>query len=198
MFRFRIPQSIVIDNGPQFDNRVYRNFCSELKIKNLYSTPWYPQSSGQAEASNKTLVSTLKKRRHLAKGKWVEELPGVLWAYRTTRRKPTGESLFALTYGMKAIIPTEIGLPTIRTEIPEEANTEAIIKDLDATDELWEAAVVRIALYQQRLASLHNRRVKMRTFKDGELVLRRVFENTANPADEKFQPKWEEHTRWFE
>ena len=37
--RFGIPKSIVFDNCPQFDSRVYRNFCQELKIKNLYSTP---------------------------------------------------------------------------------------------------------------------------------------------------------------
>ena len=56
-----------------------------------------------------------------------------------------------------------------------------------------EGEVVRIASYQyqQRLANLHNRRVKPRTFKARELVLRRVFENTANLADEKFQPNWE-------
>ena len=50
-----IPGSIVSDNEPQFDSRVYRNFCRELKIKNLYSTPQYPQSNGLEEASNKTL-----------------------------------------------------------------------------------------------------------------------------------------------
>ena len=44
--RFGIPRSIVSDNGPQFDSRVYRDFCQELKIKNLYSTPRYPQSNG--------------------------------------------------------------------------------------------------------------------------------------------------------
>ena len=191
MCRFGISQSILMDNGPQFDSRVYRNFCNELKIKNLYSTPWYLQSNNQAKAFNKTLLITLKKRLHSAKGKWVEELPGVLWAYRTTSRKPSGESPFVLTYGMESIIPTEIGMPTIRMKILEEANTETVIKDLDATDELWEVAAVRITSYQQRLASLHNRRVKPCTFKTGELVLRRVFENTANPADGKFQPKWE-------
>ena len=40
--RFGIPQSIVSENGPQFDSRAYKNFCQELKINNLYSTPWYP------------------------------------------------------------------------------------------------------------------------------------------------------------
>ena len=76
--RFRIPQAIIADNGPQFDSIAFRNFCSELKIQNLYSTPRYPQSNGQVEATNKTLLSALKKRLDQAKGKWVEELPSVL------------------------------------------------------------------------------------------------------------------------
>ena len=98
------PSLIVTNNGPQFDSEVSINFFHELKIKNLYSTPRYPQSNSQAEASNKTFLTALKKRLHSAKGKWVDELPRVRWAYRTTSRKPTEVSLFALTYGMEAII----------------------------------------------------------------------------------------------
>ena len=135
-----ILRSIVSDNGPQFDNQVYRDFCQELKIKNLYSTPRYPQSNGQAEASNNTLLTALKKRLDSVKGKWVEELPRVLWAYRTTARKPTSISPFALNYGMEAVIPTEIGLPTIRTDTPESGNDESIIKELDMSYEQREAA----------------------------------------------------------
>ena len=117
--RFGIPRSIVLDNQRQFDSQVYINFCQELKIKNLYSTPWYSQSNGQAEASNKTLLTALKKRLDTAKGKWVDELPEVLWAYRMIARRPIGISPFALTYGMETIIPTEIGMPTLRTDMPE-------------------------------------------------------------------------------
>ena len=69
-----------------------------------------------------------------------------------------------------------------------EVSIKAIIKDLDTVNELQEAATVCIASYQPRLASWHNWRVKPRTFKAGELVLRRVFENTSNPTDGKFQP----------
>ena len=76
---------------------------------------------------------------------------------------------------MEAIIPTEIGMPTLRTRIPEEANVEVVTKDLDMADELRKAAAVRIASYQQRLANLYNMRVKPRTFQDGDLVLRSVF-----------------------
>ncbi|RVX10500.1 Gag-Pol polyprotein [Vitis vinifera] len=90
---FGIPQTIIADNGPQFDSIAFRNFCSELNIRNSYSTPRYPQSNGQAEATNKTLITALKKRLEQAKGKWVEELPDVLWAYRTTPGRPIGNTL---------------------------------------------------------------------------------------------------------
>ena len=134
--RFGILRSIISDNGPQFNSRVYRDFFQELNIRNLYSTPRYPQSNGQAEASNKTLLTALKKRLDSAKGKWVEELPEVLWAYRTTARKPTDVSPFALTYGMEAVILTEIDIPTIRTATPESENEGYVIRELDTSDEL--------------------------------------------------------------
>ena len=78
----------------------------------------------------------------------------------------------------------------MRIEIPKKANAEAVAKDLDTTDELREAAVVRIASYYQRLTNLHNRRVKPHAFLARKLVLRRVFENMAKPAYGKFQPSW--------
>ena len=75
-------------------------------------------------------------------------------AYITTSRKPTRESPFTLTYGTEAIVPTEIGMPTIQIEIPEEVNAEAITKDLDTTDELREVAVVRISIISAEAGKL--------------------------------------------
>ena len=92
---------------------------------------------------------------------------------------------------MGAIIPIEIWMPTFRIGIPGQVNAEAVTNDLDMVDELREAIAVCIASYQQRLKNLYNKRVKPCTFKDGDLVLRRVFKNTANLADGKFQPNWE-------
>ena len=146
---FGIPQTIIADNGPQFDSIAFRNFYSELNIRNSYSTLHYPQSNGQAEATNKTLINALKKRLEQAKGKWVKELPSVLWAYRTTPGRPTRNTPFALAYGMDAIIPTEIGLPTIRTEVgtQDDANEE-LRRNLDWADEVRETASIRMADYQ--------------------------------------------------
>ena len=82
--RFEIPHTLISDNGLQFDSKTFRRYCGELGIKNRYSTPAYPQRNGQVEAVNKVIVSELKKRLDEVKGKWVDELPHLLWTYRTT------------------------------------------------------------------------------------------------------------------
>ena len=46
--RFGIPRALVSDNGKQFDNLKFRDFCAKLGIKNYYSSPTHPQSKGQA------------------------------------------------------------------------------------------------------------------------------------------------------
>ena len=92
---------------------------------------------------------------------------------------------------MEAIVPIEIGMPRLRTDLPEQSNIETVIKDLDTADELHEEATVRIASYHNRLENLYNRHVKPHVFQPRDLVLRKVFENTANPSTEKFQPNWE-------
>ena len=190
--RFGIPQAIIADNGPRFDSITFRNFCLELKIHNLYSTPRYPQSNGQAEVINKTLVTTLKKRLEQAKGKWVEELPGVLWAYRTTPGRPTGNTPFALAYGMDAIIPKKTGLPTIRIDARGQGDGSIELgRNLDWADEVRESASIWMADYQQRAAVHYNRKAQPWVFKVGTLVLRKVFENTVKKGVEKFQANWE-------
>ena len=92
---------------------------------------------------------------------------------------------------MEAIIPMKIGMPTIRTDVLEQGNINLMVKDLHTLDELRESVVIRIASYQLRLANSYNKRVKPRTFQLGNLVLKRVFENTADPNAGKFQPNWE-------
>ena len=92
---------------------------------------------------------------------------------------------------MEAIIPIEIGMPTLRADVPEQLSTESIVKDLDTADELRKIAVVLITSYHRRLENLYNRSVKPQVFQPGDLVLRKVFKNTASPVAGKFQPNWE-------
>ena len=79
---------------------------------------------------------------------------------------------------MEAIILIEIGMPTLQTEIPRKTNTKVITKDIDMADKLRKVAVIRITSYQQKMTNLYNKHVRPH--------LRRVFENTADPAVGKF------------
>jgi hypothetical protein len=190
--RFGIPRALISDNGSQFIGGKFTTMCDEYGIEFFNSTPVYPQGNGQAEASNKTLLDGIKKRLADKKGKWVDELPTVLWAYRTTPRRPTGETPFSLAYGLEAIIPLEVGLPTIRTEIFQEAqNDEALRLNLDFIEERREAALIRLAAYQRQLAKDYNKRVKPREFTVGDWVLRRVVKHTAVASHGKLGANWE-------
>jgi len=69
VIRFGVPDSLISDNGLQFDSRAFREFCRDLGIKNRYFTSVYPQSNGQAEVTNKAIVNGLKKMLDGAKGR---------------------------------------------------------------------------------------------------------------------------------
>ena len=150
--RFGTPHILVSDNDLQFDSKAFRQYCSDLGIKNRYSTPAYPQENGQAEAVNKVIVNGLKKRLDDAKGKWVEELPYVLWTYRTTPRRSTGATPFSMTYGAETVIPLETGFPMLRTSAFSSDNNDGLLgKSLDLIEERRENAMAQLAYYQHKL-----------------------------------------------
>ena len=69
--------------------------------------------------TNKSLFKIIKTQLDGAKGAWPEELPNVLWTYRTTTRVPMRETPFRLTFGTKAVILVEVGLMNIRVKAYE-------------------------------------------------------------------------------
>ena len=144
--RFRVPHTLISNNGLQFDSKAFRKYCCDLGIKNRYSTPAYSQWNGQAKAVNKVIVNELKKRLDDVKGRWVEELPHVLWTYRTTSHQSTGETPFSMTYRAEAVIPLETGFPTLRTSaFTSDGNDELLEKSLDLIEERRENAMVQLA-----------------------------------------------------
>ncbi|XP_075670385.1 uncharacterized protein LOC142640183 [Castanea sativa] len=105
--------------------------------------------NGQAEATNKVILSGLKKKLDDVKGKWVDELLHVLWTYRTTPRRSTEETPFSMTYGTEAIIPLETGFSTLRTDqFSIDENNHLLLDSLDVVDERREVAAIKMAHYQ--------------------------------------------------
>ncbi|XP_075659069.1 uncharacterized protein LOC142628929 [Castanea sativa] len=143
--------------------------CSNLGIRNRYSTLAYPQSNGQAEATIKAIVNGSKKRLDSVKGKWIEELPNVLWAYRITPRRSMGETPFSLTYGAEVVILAEVNLYSAQvSRFSPAENVELMVRQLNMLEEHRESATIRLAEYQQKLARRYNRNVRRREFSVGD------------------------------
>lgn len=185
-----MPHTLILENGLQV--LAFRRYYCDLGVRNRFSTPVYPQSNKQTEATNKVIVDGLKKRLDEAKGKWMDKLPHVLWAYRTTLRRSTSETPFSMTYDSKAVNPLETGFSTMRTDqFDSNINDQLLSTSLDIIEERKEVATVKVAHYQQRLKQGYDKDIKIRVFVPGDLVLRRVIRNMKNPAWRKLGPNWE-------
>ncbi|XP_073153545.1 uncharacterized protein [Henckelia pumila] len=159
-----------------------------MKIEQVFTSVAYPQGNGQVEVTNRTIVQALKTRLDAAKGKWADELPSVLWSYRTTTRSGTGETPFSMVYGMEAILPAEIGQESARI-MAYGANNQALrAMDLDLLEEHRSRAALRLAAYRKRMTQAYNKRVYPKVFQEGDLVMRKI----QHPGErEKLEAKYE-------
>ncbi|KAL0431866.1 UNVERIFIED_CONTAM: hypothetical protein Sradi_0812600 [Sesamum radiatum] len=120
---------------------------------------------------------------------WVDELLGVLWAYRTTPKTSTGDTPFALAYGSKALIPAKVIQSTSRVICHEEGNNEAMRRlELDLIEERRHATKLRMENYKRKAIRRCNTTVKERMFQVGDLVLKKV---EVQRVAEKLEPIWE-------
>ena len=118
------------------------------------------------------------------KGKWVEYLPEVLWAYKTTRKSATQETPFALAFGTEAVAPVEVGLKSPMIElVTVEHNDEALRLNLDLLDEKREQVLRRTEDYQRKTARYYNQKIKPRSYMPGDLVLKKLLPARKNPAE---------------
>ena len=181
--QFRIPRALVYDNGKQFDNLKFKNFCAELGIKNYYSSPAHPQSNRQVEVTIRTLKAALKTKLENLKGKWVDYLPEGLWVYRTTHKFSTQETLFALAFGTEAIAPVEVGLKSPRVEFANvEHNEESLRLNIDLLEEKQEQALKRAEDYQRKTTRYYDRKVRPNSFKPDDLVLKKLLPARKDPT----------------
>ncbi|GJW68755.1 reverse transcriptase domain-containing protein [Tanacetum coccineum] len=117
-----------------------------LGIKLVSTSVYHPQANGAVERANRSIMQGIKTRLHQEGGAWVEELPNVLWAHKTTPKTSNGETPFSLTHGTEAVIPAEIGIPTRRTiQGSDKENEEALRMNLNLLEERREIATIREA-----------------------------------------------------
>jgi len=129
--RFGVPRTLIVDNGKQFDLDKFKEFCRSIGTKIAFASVYYLESNGAVERANRVIFSTISKTLfNLRKGKWVEELPKVVWSYNTTASRTIGFTPFKLLYGEEAMLPEEAKHQSLRVVKQALAEDEEYSKEM--------------------------------------------------------------------
>ncbi|GKB64607.1 reverse transcriptase domain-containing protein, partial [Tanacetum coccineum] len=110
--RFGLPREIISDNGKQFQDNSFKDWCEKLCIRQHFASVKHPQTNGLVERENRSLGEGIKARLDERRKNWMKEFPQVLWAHRTMIKSSNEDTPFSLTYGTEVVIPAEIGMHT--------------------------------------------------------------------------------------
>jgi hypothetical protein len=98
---------------PSLNNRMMDQLCQQFKIQHHNSTPYRQKMNGAVEAANKNVKKILSKMTETYKD-WHEHLPYALCTYQTSVRTSVGATPYSLVYGMEAVLPVEVEIPSLR------------------------------------------------------------------------------------
>ncbi|XP_020676518.2 uncharacterized protein LOC110095352 [Dendrobium catenatum] len=140
VYCFGVPCRIISNNSPSFRSTKIAIFALCHNKNWRYSSIYYPRANGLAEGFNKTLVQLRRKILVENKREWYEKLLEALWAYRTTYHTLTQCTPYALAFGVEAVLPLEVELPSLRVVISHnlshEDNARLRLEELDGLEEL--------------------------------------------------------------
>ena len=102
-----VPATLLSDNGRQFVASVVREFCENVGIRKIYSTPYHPQGNSVVESYMRTLKKGLATLVAEDGHDWDLYLPAVALAHNSTPHLATGYSPYFLTHGREAILPVQ-------------------------------------------------------------------------------------------
>ncbi|GJY03263.1 reverse transcriptase domain-containing protein [Tanacetum coccineum] len=186
--RFGLPGEIMSDNVKQFRDNPFKEWCDKLNIKQRFASIKPPQTNRHVERANRGLGEGIKARLDEGNKNWIEEVSHVLWAMIKTTN---GHTPFSFTYGMKSVIPVEIGMPSLRcAKVNQAMNDEALLLNLDVLEEEREKAAIRVAKSKAKMEKYYNDKVRSTTFKPRDIVYRNNEASHAKVGG-KLGPKWE-------
>jgi transposase InsO family protein len=143
MFRFGIPNNIITDLGSNFISSEFFDFYEQRSIQIKYASVAHPRANGQVERANEMILDTLRKKvfdkSEKVAGKWIRELPYVVWSLQTQPcRALHGNTPFFMVYGSEAVLPSDLifGAPRLTFESIAEAEATRL-EDIDVMEEEW-------------------------------------------------------------
>lgn len=110
MSRHGAPMRLLTDRGQVFRSQLLKSIVKTFNTKKIFTSSYHPQTDGQTERFNSTLERMISMFVSQHQTDWDEFMPQLLFAYRRTIHRSTGDTPYYLLYGRDPRCPTDASL----------------------------------------------------------------------------------------
>ena len=181
------PDKILTDRGSSFENHLFKEICEQARVKKLRTTAYHPQTNGQCERFNKTLMAMIGTLPTSSKKNWQDWVPTLVHAYNCSTSSVMGFSPYFLIYGRQPKLPIDLEYGVTLNEDYNDCKSYAD-KLQHRLKWAYDAAQKCIDRESQRQKKYYDKNFKCAVLQKDDLVLVKV---PKPGTDYKIADKWE-------
>ena len=189
VFKYGQPALLLSDRGTQFVSQFFNHVCSILGIRQAFTSAYHPQTNGQVERFNRTLLGALQCFCSEQGRDWDQFIRAVAYGYNCTIHTSTGASPFDL---MLTYPPPHLALQKSQA-VDHKDLTTGMVKDryLRRLQSLMKSASKKLEAAQARYKKNFDSRVRHspHRFATGDTVFVRREASKQGESEHKLRSK---------
>ncbi|KAJ8369569.1 hypothetical protein SKAU_G00095970 [Synaphobranchus kaupii] len=189
--RWGLPQSVNSDRGTHFTSTIMEQVWKTLGVKRQLHVAYRPQSSGQVERANQTVINMLKKYLSANQRDWDIKLPLILMAIRATPSRATQVSPFEMMTGRQMVLLLHLLYTPTTGSAPEAVQTTSYLEELGRhLQSIFEFARQNMKTEAIGVKSYYDRKAYDREYEVGDEAFYYHFSRNQKRS-KKLLPSWQ-------